>query len=172
MRVILKAMSVLAFVVSAQAFASGTVENGGYVCKQQGDSVCAMSKRTGQCTHQWDRGDGGDPMFFCKKYIGLNPGGSVNWSNYYCKDMGDYVCAVSKIHGQCGASWSKRDGGDAMYFCQKQLGLIKRVPKKGRYTCRDMGNYVCAVSNATGQCTNTWETKEGGMHQCLKFINN
>jgi hypothetical protein len=144
-----------------------TYTNGKYTCKSYGDEVCAVSNSTGQCTTSWDKEDGGNPMFFCKKFIGLKVS-NYDKSNYYCKDMGNYTCAKSLSTGQCTNSWSNKDGG--MSTCQSFLGLAGKVDHSN-YSCKKTANGYCAQSNTTGQCTHEWSNKDGdALYACQNWI--
>ncbi len=170
---IIISMSFLSPMAQANATA-GAVETAQYLCKNFGNSVCAVKKATGQCTHSWSKDDVSDPMFFCKKHIGLSKGQKNNSSNYFCKDFGGYVCAVNKKHGQCGASWDKDDVTDPMYFCLKHLGQAQtKTIDKSNYRCKKTGNGVCAQNLKTGQCTHQWTNKDhdNPMYQCQKYLN-
>lgn len=47
------------------------IDRSNYQCSAAGaDSVCARDIRTGQCTHEWKRKDGGDPWFQCRNWLG------------------------------------------------------------------------------------------------------
>ncbi len=48
----------------------GRVDRSNYVCTGDSQRVCAKDIRTGQCFHVWTARDGGDPWFFCRKWIG------------------------------------------------------------------------------------------------------
>ena len=153
--------------VSAQA----APQNGKYRCKKNAGGVCAQRISTGQCTHQWDQDEHNNPMFHCKKFIGIKVS-NYNPKNYYCKQMGDSVCAASKRHGQCTHVWSYEDGADAMWQCRRHLGLVKSSFDKSKFRCKNMGDSACAQSKRTGQCTHRWtkDDHHNPYRACLRWL--
>ena len=145
----------LLFALNAEA----KVQANGYMCKNTGNGVCAVKLSTGQCTHQWEQGDGGNPMFHCKKFIGIKVS-NFNKSNYYCRDHGGYVCAASKKTNQCTHSWDQDDHNDPMWSCRKFLGLEKSNFDKSGFQCKKTAGGYCAQSLKTGQCTHEWNNDD------------
>ena len=141
-----------------------------YTCKKTASGVCAQSVKTGQCTHSWNQDDVSNPMWHCKKFTGQIQS-SFNKANYYCKKQSDYVCAASKKTGQCTHAWSKDDGGDPMWRCQKFLGLVKTNFDKSNFTCKKNASGYCAQSLKTGQCTHQWNNEDGNAKwQCNNWL--
>ena len=143
-----------------------------YECANYGDFVCAKNLSTGQCTHSWDNEDGGNPMFFCEKFIGKQTS-SASKSNMYCKDMGDFVCAKNLSTGQCAQTWADEDGAP-MFRCEKYLnGSSGSSNGHDGYVCKNTGDGYCAKNLSTGQCTHYWLNEDGGDAQffCNKWVN-
>ncbi len=172
---LLLASAAFLFGIQAQAIGSsnnGSVaQNNGYQCKQTASGVCAKKLSTGQCTHLWSYDDSSNPMFHCKKFIGLNVS-NFNKANYFCRDHGGYVCAASKKTNQCTHSWDQDDHNDPMWSCQKYLGIVKSNFDKSNFRCKQTASGVCAQSKKTGQCTHLWSSDDGGnpMWQCQNWL--
>jgi hypothetical protein len=158
------------FVIMTIVFVSSLAQASKYVCKETANGVCAVNKATGQCTHAWSDADGEDPMFFCQKFIG-EVKSHYNPANYKCVKTATGACAKSISTGQCTHSWSDEDGGNAMFFCKKHLGLVAPVVIAGKYTCKKTANGYCAKNLKTGQCTHEWSNKDGdALFRCQKYI--
>ena len=156
------------FFVSLNAQAAPTAN--GYMCKKNASGVCAVRLSTGQCTHQWDKENSNNPMFHCKKFIGIKVS-NFNKANYFCRDHGGYVCAASKKTGQCTHSWDEDDHNDPMWSCRKFLGLVKSNFDKSNFRCKKNASGYCAQSLKTGQCTHQWYNEDGNAKwQCNNWL--
>jgi hypothetical protein len=143
------------------------------MCKQQmGERVCAVDMRTGQCTHVWSNRDSANPMFACQRFVGHDTG-RVDRTKLYCRDFGMYTCAVSRTHGQCTLSWSRRDHHDPMWQCEKYLGKRQSNYDPRNYVCKTRGDSVCAQDIRTGQCTHEWNRRDSydPLASCQRFLN-
>jgi len=151
--------------ISAQANAQYTT------CRSSGGSVCAVNARTNQCGPSWDRDNGGNPMFFCNKFIGERVS-NYNRANYFCKKRGDYVCAVDRRTNQCTHSWNREDHSNPMRSCKRHLGQETSSFNRSKYRCSNTGGGVCARSIVTNQCTHSWDREDvqNPMFACKKFL--
>lgn len=105
------------FFVSLNAQAAPTAN--GYMCKKNASGVCAVRLATGQCTHSWDRDDVNDPMWSCRKFLGLVKS-NFDKSNFRCKKTASGYCAQSLKTGQCTHEWYHEDG-NAKWQCNNWL---------------------------------------------------
>jgi hypothetical protein len=105
---------------------------------------------------------------------------SANAATRVCKKIGSRVCAYNTSTGQCEQSWNISDeNGNAMRLCQRTIRTYTEgsdtngdaVDLSGYY-CRSFGSRVCAASEATGQCTQSWQRPEYAdpMYSCQKFL--
>jgi hypothetical protein len=162
----LSSLFILGFMLlSAQSMAKATT------CRQTGNGVCAVDSRTNQCTHEWSRDNGGDPMFFCKKYIGQRVS-NYNRANYTCKSTGSDVCAMDIRTRQCTHSWSSDDHTSPMRACKRHLGQVTSSFDRSKYRCSNTGGGVCARSIVTNQCTHSWDRDDtpNPMYACKLFL--
>jgi hypothetical protein len=144
----LSSLFILGFMLlSAQSMAKATT------CRQTGNGVCAVDSRTNQCTHEWSRDNGGDPMFFCKKYIGQRVS-NYNRANYTCKSTGS------------------DDHTSPMRACKRHLGQVTSSFDRSKYRCSNTGGGVCARSIVTNQCTHSWDRDDtpNPMYACKLFL--
>lgn len=92
---------------------------------------------------------------------------------YYCKARGQNVCKVDVTTNQCVQTFRNSDYDNPMFVCQKSIGLnVSGNIDPDNYYCRNFGSRVCAVNEATGQCTHTWRRGEYAdpMFSCEKFL--
>jgi len=167
-------MKFFLFLVSTFIFSISAQANGGaYTCKKTSSGVCAVSVKTGQCTHEWSNDDSGNPMFHCQKFTGQKVS-NFNKANYFCRNHGDYVCAASKITNQCTHSWGQDDHNDPMWSCRKFLGLETSSFNKSNFQCKKTATGACAQSKVTGQCTHAWSSDDhhDPMWACNKWLKN
>lgn len=96
------------------------INKSNYVCSRTTNGHCARNLATNQCTHEWSDREGGNSLFSCQRFLGINKSGGVNKSAYVCKRTTNGYCAMNTRTNQCGHEWNSKDG-NAKRQCQNWI---------------------------------------------------